>query len=301
VTIPGFQDLMRPVLEACSMADEIRTSELVDRMVEQFHLDAAERIQLLPSARQTVIANRVHWAVAYLGKTGLIERTRRAHYRIANRGRDALAEQRERIDLKFLNRYPELALFRGERPAETTIHVGRETEATPDEVMRAAHAEIDSALRQQILERIAKSRPQFFEALIVKLLVTMGFGGGTGMAARAIGGSGDDGLDGVIDQDALGLDRVYLQAKRYGPENSVGPNAIRDFFGSLDIAKASKGVFITTSSFTRAARETAERLGKRIVLIDGDQLATLMIRYDVGVRIEETLHIKKVDEDFFIE
>jgi restriction system protein len=129
----------------------------------------------------------------------------------------------------------------------------------------------------------------------------MGFGGQAGVVADAIGRSGDGGLDGVIDQDALGLDRVYIQAKRYASGNTVGPNAVRDFFGSLDIAKATKGVFITTSTFTRSARETADRLGKRIVLIDGEQLAGLMIRYDVGVRIEETFHIKKIDEDFFIE
>jgi restriction system protein len=129
----------------------------------------------------------------------------------------------------------------------------------------------------------------------------MGFGGANSAPAQAIGRSGDGGVDGVIDQDALGLDRVYIQAKRYGAENAVGPNAIRDFFGSLDIAKAAKGVFITTSSFTKQARDTAERLGKRIVLIDGDRLAALMIRYDVGVRIEETFHIKKVDEDFFLD
>ena len=127
----------------------------------------------------------------------------------------------------------------------------------------------------------------------------MGFGGRVDATAEAIGRSGDDGVDGVIDQDALGLDRVYLQAKRYAPGNPVGPNAIRDFFGSLDIAKATKGVFITTSTFTKSAYDTVSRLGKRIVLIDGDQLAALMIRYDVGVRIEETFHIKKIDEDFF--
>jgi restriction system protein len=301
VTIPGFQDLMRPVLQECAAADELRTTELVERMAAKFQLTPAERLQLLPSGRQSVIANRTHWALAYLSRTGLLERTRRAHYRLTDRGRDALAQHAGRIDLKFLARFPELASFRGDKGDEPSAIVADEQRATPDEVMRAAHAAVDAALRQQLLDRVLASGPQFFERLIVGLLVAMGMGGGMGSAARAIGGSGDGGLDGVVDQDPLGLDRVYLQAKRYGRDNAVGPNAIRDFFGSLDIAKAGKGVFVTTSSFTKAARETAERLGKRIVLIDGEQLAALMIRYDVGVRIEETFHIKKIDEDFFLE
>jgi restriction system protein len=156
-------------------------------------------------------------------------------------------------------------------------------------------------LTGQLIDLVTRRRAKFFEKLVVKLLSTMGFGGQVGATAEAIGRAGDGGLDGVIDQDVLGLERVYIQAKRYARDNAVGPNAIRDFFGSLDIAKAAKGVFITTSSFTRQARETAEKLGKGIVLIDGEQLAALMIRYDVGVRIEETFHIEKVDEDFFLD
>ena len=171
---------------------------------------------------------------------------------------------------------------------------------TPDEAMRTAHQEIETALGQDLLDRIRKASPDFFERLIVNLLLSMGYGGSTNRdVGRTLGRSGDDGVDGVIDQDALGLDRVYIQAKRYAAGNSIGAGAIRDFFGSLDRHKATKGIFVTTSTFSPSARETAEFLSKRIVLIDGEQLARLMIRHNVGCRIEDTLHLKKIDEEFF--
>ena len=170
---------------------------------------------------------------------------------------------------------------------------------TPDEVVREAHGQIEAALAQEILERILAAPPNFFERLIINLLISMGYGGSAKQAGRALGRSGDDGVDGVIDQDALGLDRVYIQAKRYAPGNNIGSGAIRDFFGSLDRHKATKGLFVTTSTFSPSARETAEFLSKRIVLIDATQLAKLMIRFNVGCRIEETLYVKKIDEEFF--
>ena len=307
MTIPGFQDVMLPVLQATSAGGEIRTGDLIRRMEDQFELTTEERETLLPSGRQSVIANRTHWAITYLAKTGLLERTRRGYVRITDRGRTVLQERPARVDLEFLTRFPELDVFRSARRTGSELddvqppELLRSSDATPDELIRSAYTSIDAALRELLLSRILKSPPAFFERLIVRLLVAMGFGGQVDGTAEALGRSGDDGVDGVIDQDALGLDRVYLQAKRYAPGNPVGAGAIRDFFGSLDIAKASKGVFITTSSFSKSAQETAGRLGKRIVLLDGDQLAALMIRYDVGVRIEETFHIKKIDEDFFLE
>ena len=170
---------------------------------------------------------------------------------------------------------------------------------TPYETMRMAYRQIETSLIHELLERIREAPPDFFERLMVNLLLGMGYGGSTENAGRTLGRSGDDGVDGVIDQDALGLDRVYIQAKRYAVGNNIGPGAIRDFFGSLDRHKATKGLFVTTSTFSSAAKETAEHLSKRIVLVDGDQLARLMIRHNIGCRIEETLHIKKVDEEFF--
>jgi len=165
--------------------------------------------------------------------------------------------------------------------------------------MRLAHKQIDGALAQDLLDRIREAPPDFFERLIVNLLLSMGYGGSTENAGRTLGRSGDDGVDGVIDQDALGLDRVYIQAKRYAAGNGIGAGAIRDFFGSLDRHKATKGLFVTTSTFSASAKETAELLSKRIVLVDGDHLARLMIRHNVGCRVEDTLEIKRVDEEFF--
>ena len=164
--------------------------------------------------------------------------------------------------------------------------------------MRVAHKQVETSLGQDLLDRVRAAPPAFFERLMVNLLLSMGYGGSAVDAGRALGRSGDDGVDGVIDQDALGLDRVYIQAKRYADGNNIGAGAIRDFFGSLP-SKSTKGLFVTTSTFSPSARETAEFLSKRIVLIDGEHLAKLMIRYNVGCRIEEVLHIKKVDEDFF--
>jgi restriction system protein len=167
--------------------------------------------------------------------------------------------------------------------------------------VRAAHAQLENKLAEDLLQRVRSGTPAFFERAVVRMLIGMGYGGGAvaDIEIALVGGSGDGGIDGVIDQDPLGLDRIYVQAKRYADGNSVGPGAIRDFYGSLDMKKASKGVFVTASSFSTQASDTAEKLGKRIVLIDGMQLARLMIRYSVGCRIEETLEIKKIDEEFF--
>lgn len=213
-----------------------------------------------------------------------------------------------RINIPYLNQFTEFQEFKARaREAQTTpLTQANPAEAafdsqieTPDEIMRAAHKQIEVALAQDLLDRIRAAPPDFFERLIVNLLLSMGFGGSAAAAGRAIGRSGDDGVDGVIDQDALGLDRVYIQAKRYANGNNISAGAIRDFFGSLDRHKATKGLFVTTSAFSFSARETAEFLSKRIVLIDGEQLSKLMIRHNVGCRVEDTLHIKKIDEDFF--
>jgi restriction system protein len=216
-----------------------------------------------------------------------------------------LAAKPVRIDNKFLSQFDDFETFRQRSVQETKQDqipaeaVFENRTATPDEVMRAAHQQIEISLQQELLERIRNAPPDFFERLIVNLLLSMGYGGSVSDAGRALGRSGDDGVDGVIDQDALGLDRVYIQAKRYAVGNNIGSGAIRDFFGSLDRHKAAKGLFVTTSSFSSSALQTAEYLSKRIVLIDGEQLAKLMIRHNVGCRIEETLQIRKIDEDFF--
>lgn len=304
MTIPDYQTVMLPVLRAAADG-ELRITDVIERVSNEFALPPEEREQLLPSGRQTTIANRVHWAKFNLGKAGLVETPRRAHVRLTDRGREVLASNPERIDNKFLARFPEFQRYRDEQAAAATdpgvIATPPTNDAlTPDEVMRGAHRQLEAALADDLLQRIRTGSPAFFESVVVRLLIAMGYGGSMAEIDKAlVGGSGDGGVDGVIDQDPLGLDRIYVQAKRYADGNSVGAGAIRDFFGSLDRFKANKGLFVTTSSFSPSARETAELLSKRIVLIDGTQFARLMIRHGVGCRVEEILHIKKLDEDFF--
>jgi restriction system protein len=304
MTVPDYQSLMLPVLVA-SCKGEVRIGDVVNQLADELKLSPEERGELLPSGRQTLFSNRVHWAKTYLNKAHLIEITRRGHFKITDRGIDVLRSQPARIDNNLLNQFLEFREFKerssGEAEQRTQVSpdVLEDRKQTPDELMRDAHRQINTALAQELLDRISKAPPEFFERLMVNLLLSMGYGGSTTGAGRALGRSGDDGVDGVIDQDALGLDRVYIQAKRYATGNNIGAGAIRDFYGSLDRHKATKGLFVTTSGFSSSARETAEFLSKRIVLIDGEQLAALMIRYNVGCRIEESLDIKKIDEEFF--
>lgn len=304
MSIPDYQSLMLPVLLACSKG-EVRVGPVVEELANQLGLSPEERTELLPSGQQTVFSNRVNWAKSYLSKAQLVESTRRGYFRITPRGQTVLQSPPQRIDNKFLTQFEEFRQFR-ERSSTTPgpdsatpAPISDDQKQTPDETMRMAHRQIETTLVHDLLERIREAPADFFERLMVNLLLGMGYGGSTQNAGRTLGRSGDDGVDGVIDQDALGLDRVYIQAKRYKVGNNIGPGAIRDFFGSLDRHKAIKGLFVTTSMFSASAKETAEHLSKRIVLIDGDQLARLMIRHNVGCRIEETLHIKKIDEEFF--
>jgi len=296
---------MLPVLRSAAEG-EVRISDVVAKLADEVGLSAEERSHLLPSGTQTTFSNRVHWAKSYLGKAGLVELTKRAHFRITEDGRKVLAAPPERIDIKYLSRFPSFQKFReteGEKDnSETTSSLTGDMTPTltPDEVMRAAYRQLEVALADDLMQRIRSNTPAFFESLVVRLLVEMGYGGSvTDVSKALVGGTGDGGVDGVIDQDALGLDRIYVQTKRYADGNTVGAGAIRDFFGSLDRFKANKGLFVTASTFSSSARETAAQLSKRIVLIDGDQLPRLMIRHGVGCRIEETLYVKKVDEEFF--
>ena len=309
--IPDFQTLMLPVLQS-SENGEVKISAVVKPLEDAFHLSPEERSQLLQSG-QTRFENRVYWAKSYLGKAGLIDFTKRAHFCISQRGRDVLAQNPQRIDIKYLSQFPEFRAFRNtaHNTAEADDSVSspdgdngvikNSDSLTPDEVMRQAHIQLESSLAIDLLQRLRSGTPAFFEKAVVQLLIGMGYGGGSvvDIQKALVGGSGDGGIDGVIDQDLLGLDRIYVQAKRYADGNSVGPGAIRDFFGSLDMRKASKGVFVTASAFSSQAIETVKQLGKRIVLIDGIQLARLMIRHHVGCRVEETLAIMELDEEFF--
>jgi restriction system protein len=226
---------------------------------------------------------------------------------ITDNGRAALANTSNVINNAFLEQFPGYQDFKNrtrEAEAGLTSSLLELSESlaepsTPDETLREAHRKITATLASELLDRVRNSPPAFFEKLIVSLLLAMGYGGSSKEAGRALGQSGDDGIDGVIDQDPLGVDQVYLQAKRYAEGNNIGAGTIRDFYGALSLKRAHKGIFVTTSAFSQSAIQTTRDLHSRIVLIDGIQLAQLMIRYNIGCRNEEVLYVKKIDEDFF--
>jgi restriction system protein len=281
----------------------VRISDVVELLANKLGLTAEERAAVLPSGKQTRFANRVNWAKSYLKQGGLVEITGRGRFSITDRGRAALADKAATINNAYLAQFEDFQSFKNktsDADAKTpTTAETLETESTPDEALRRAHSAITGALSAELLDRVRKATPAFFEKLLVELLIAMGYGGTSEEAGRAIGQGGDDGVDGVIDQDPLGVDQIYVQAKRYGEGNNIGAGAIRDFFGALSLKKAHKGIFVTTSAFSPAAVQTARDLGSRIVLIDGVQLTRLMIRYNVGCRDEDVLHLKRIDEDFF--
>ena len=309
MAIPDYQTLMLPVLKVAGDGQEHRIGDVVNQLARNFGLTEEEQQQILPSGRQATFANRVGWAKTYLVQAGLLEATKRGHFKITDRGKKSLAQGPQRIDGEYLSQFPEFVQFkeRGKVPgteaftsASGTLIAPMQSE-TPDELLRSTVKQIETALKKELLDRILAAPPVFFESLIVALLLAMGYGGSREEAGKIVGRSGDGGIDGVIDQDALGLDRVYVQAKRYVAENAVSEPEIRAFSGSLGAAKANKGVFVTTSYFTQPAQNFAERHPFKIVLIDGERLAALMIRHNVGVRIDETLYLKKMDEDFFVD
>lgn len=301
--IPDYQTLMLPVLQEAADG-EVNTRDVIDKLADKYELTQEEREQLNPSGRQRTFYNRVQWAKVYLKQAGLVRYTKRGFYVVTDEGRKVLAQNPDRIDIEFLKQFASFLEFQNRKSAqspESQVESSGvdEDDATPDEILRAAHRKINASLASDLLDRVREASPQFFEHLIIELLLAMGYGGTSEDAARALGQSGDNGVDGVVDQDPLGVDQIYVQAKRYAEGNNVGAGDIRDFFGALNLKKAQKGLFFTTSGFSPSAMQTAKDLGMRIVLIDGLHLAKLMIRYNIGCRNEETLHLKKVDEEFF--
>lgn len=296
--IPDYQSLMRPVLEQ-SKAGEIAIGEVIAKLSKKLALSKAEQLERIPSGRQTKFANRVHWARTYLKQAGLLKSSRRGYLEITEAGKKAL-QSGEKIDNKYLQRFESFQAFRLRSKSDITSNTDEQNTAskTPEEMLRNAHKQIESALAEELIERLQIAKPAFFEQSIVQLMLAMGYGNSKS-SGSVIGGSGDDGVDGVIDQDPLGVDQVYLQAKRYQQNNRIGAGAIREFYGALSLKDVSKGIFVTTSTFTASAIETANKLGARIILIDGLDLAHLMIKHGVGCRQVEVYKISEIDEGFF--
>jgi restriction system protein len=297
--IPDFQTLMRPVLEI-SAQGEIKIADAVAQLETQFALTEDEKAEMLPSGKQARFANRVHWARAYLKQAGLVESPRRGSFVITDDGRAVLLEAPPKININYLKKFEKFRTFQNRSTSgEVTEPEPAEVdETTPHEVLEKAHNQIQNALAVDLLERLQNSEPAFFEDVIVQLLLRMGFGHSAG-AGRVLGRAGDNGVDGVINLDPLGVDQVYIQAKRYKSDNTVAAGDIRDFYGALGLKDVTKGIFVTTSQFSKSAQETAEKLGARIVLIDGARLARLMISYEIGCRVVETYTLATIEDSFF--
>jgi restriction system protein len=309
--IPDYQTLMLPLLQRAGKKD-IRIPEVEGEIAQEFGLTPEERDQLLPSGRQKVLHNRLHWAKFYLNKAGLVASVGR-RFVATDAGRQLLSRKPPRINNELLLEYPSFQEFYrgggagGNSEAEGTTHSESAPSApalaaatTPEEQIEAANLAVQSALKAELLHRILQNSPSFFEQVIVDLLVAMGYGGSHKNAASQLGSSGDGGVDGVINEDRLGLDRVYVQAKRF-KDGTVGRPDVQAFVGSLVGLGAAKGVFVTTSKFSQQALDFAKHLTQRIILIDGDRLADLMIEHDVGVRLSRAIQFKRIDEDFFAE
>jgi restriction system protein len=299
--LPTFQQLMLPVMQLLGQRyDEISVGALEEELVRTLQISSEDRARMLPSGNQTVLANRLNWARAYLSRAGLIELPRRGHCRATDRGRQMLAEGVNEIDVGVLERYPEFVAWRTQQKAEEPCGL-TEPRESPEERIASNFELLNSELAREIVERVHSFSPSFFERLIIDLLVRMGYGGGRQEMGRALGRVGDGGVDGVIKEDALGLDVVYVQAKRLDPDRGVPVREVRDFVGGLEGHRATKGVFVTTSYFPSTAYDFITRVSKRVVLIDGPELASLMIRHRVGVRVKDTYEVKKIDEDYFVE
>jgi restriction system protein len=286
---------MLPLLRVAADEQEHAVAEVVQELAEQFRLTLDDRKQLLPSGRQAAFDNRVGWARTYLAKAGLLESTGRGRFHITRRGLDVLTSSPDAINIGFLKQFPEFVEFQSaSRKAESQPPTELET---PEELLEVSYQNLRLSLAQELLERVKKCSPQFFEHLVVDLLVAMGYGGSRKDAGQAVGQSGDGGIDGIIKEDKLGLDIVYLQAKRW--EAVVGRPIVQAFAGSLEGQRARKGVLITTSQFTADAKDYVTRIEKKIILIGGQELVELMMEHGVGVTTVANYEIKKADMDYF--
>ena len=300
MAIPTYQAIMRPLLDVCLDGQPHRLQDLIAELAGVFDLSAEERAAQLPSGFQRVFTNRVAWACTYLQKAGVLERVGRGTYRITDRGRSLLGSVAGPITLNDLSAFPEFIRFRSRSSAvleHNQASPPTESQETPEELIERAAVTLRADLAGDLLERVQATTPEFFERLVVDLLLAMGYGGSRTDAGKAVGRSGDGGIDGIINEERLGLDAVYIQAKRW--EKPVGRPELQMFSGSLDGARATKGVFLTTSSFTEGARAYAASIGKRSVLIDGPRLADLMIDHGVGVATFARYELKRADDSYF--
>jgi restriction system protein len=312
--IPDYQTLMLPLLRLAGDSQEHRFRNAIEQLASEFSLSDEERGTMLPSGTAPLFDNRVGWARTYLKQAALLESHKRGIFRITARGLELLAKNPARVDNSTLEQFPEYLAFKLRRNEErsnaitspaisTTSSVQQKanveplSDSTPEELFSQAYQRLRNNLEAELLEQVKSSSPAFFERLVIDLLVAMGYGGSRQDAGRAIGRSGDGGIDGIIKEDKLGLDVIYVQAKRW--ENTVGRPDIQKFAGALQGQRANKGVFITTSGFSRDAEEYVDVISSKIILITGEQLCKLMVDYNVGVSPLSKFELKRIDSDYF--
>ena len=302
--IPDYQSIMLPLLKFSSDKKEHSITEAVQNVSKAFNLTAEEMKQLLPSGKQAIVENRVGWALTYLKKALLLESTKRAYFRVTQRGLEVLAENPPKINVRYLERFPELKEFIAPKKEKTEDNSQAAVLGAldPKEMLENAYQTINDKLAHDLMTEIMNASDAFFEKLVVQLIVKMGYGGSIKDAGMAIGRTGDGGIDGIINEDKLGLDKVYIQAKHWAATAKVSRPEIQKFIGALHERQASKGIFITTSSFTKEAEDCAMKVpSPKVVLIDGSKLVQYMIESDVGVSEEDNYKVKRIDSDFFSE
>jgi restriction system protein len=308
MAIPDFQSIMLPLLKYISDGKEYNSKEVTEVLADKFNLTKEEKNEMLPSGKSKTFTNRVAWAKAHLVSAGLIKSITRGHYKISESGIMVLSNNPDLINMKYLDQFKDYKDWRkGNKNKEDYNQSDDDSskiedfeKKTPDEIIKEAHIELRQKLIQEVLTELKNCSPQYFERVVLDLLVRMGYGGTFSDAASTTSFTGDEGIDGVIKEDKLGLDSIYIQAKKW--ENQVSRPEIQKFAGALMGKNAKKGVFITTSNFSSHAVDYAKHIAdQRIVLIDGTQLAEYMIDHDLGVSISETIHIKTLDTDYFNE
>ena len=301
--LPDYQSIMLPLLKKISDGKTYKFRDLIDILSKYFELTEEEQKELLPSGQQPIFDNRVGWANTYMKKAGLIKSEKRGYLQISEIGQKVLLENPNVINVKFLKQFDSFNKFSNSKKNGSTkskeIKEIIEEEQTPEEMLEYAHQKLTNDLSQELIATIKVCSPIFFENLVIDLLLSMGYGGSRIDAGKAIGKSNDGGIDGIIKEDKLGLDIIYIQAKRW--ENTVPTREIRDFAGALLAKKAKKGVFITTSSFPKSAIEFVGQIEPKIVLIDGQRLGELLIEFNVGVSTQRSYQVKRMDSDYFEE
>ena len=299
--IPTYEEIMLPFLEHISDGNEHSSNDIHDALAERFGLTDAEIRELLPSGTQPTFRNRVGWAKTYLKKAGLVSTKKRGNHQITKRGHELLIEKPKEITSKFLTRFEDFVEFitlkkNQQKDSNDTISTQHQT---PEEALEYAFLKLKNDLIKEVVDLVKNCSPAFFEKLVIDILVSMGYGGSRKDAGQAVGKSGDGGIDGIIKEDKLGLDIIYLQAKRW--ENSIPVKEVRDFTGALASKKAKKGIFITTSNFPKSVYEFVNQVEYKIILIDGEKLAELMIEHNVGISTINSYQVKKIDFDYFDE